>query len=129
MDIQKRLTEIWAQEYINTLPSLVKDRGFDYSENAEQKDILITGFNPSFNPEETESKHFNFSEIMNAEKAPTQYWAPVRKMFFDPENNIDLRAKVAYLDLFYFREQTQSFLQEHILPNPNGIPFVRFTKC
>ena len=45
MSVEKRLSEIWAADYIQTLPSLIKDRGFIFADN-EQKDILITGFNP-----------------------------------------------------------------------------------
>ena len=44
MSVEKRLSEIWAADYIQTLPSLIKDRGFIFADN-EQKDILITGFN------------------------------------------------------------------------------------
>ncbi len=124
MNINERLLEIWSQDYINTLPALIKDRGFDYSENDKQKDILITGFNPSFDPKETESKSTNFNNILNTEKPDTHYWYPIRKMLFDEESNIDLRPNAAYLDLFYFREQEQTFLTKHILKNKNGIPFV-----
>lgn len=123
MDIHKRLLEIWSNDYIATLPALVKDRGFDFSENSEQKDILIIGFNPSFNPTETKNKHFNFSEIINAEKLPTQYWQPFKKMLFDNESNIDLRNIVAYSDLFYFREQNQAVWSKEVLPSNGGIQF------
>ena len=48
MEIQKRLLEIWNRDYINELPEIIKQRGFNYSINQEPKDILITGINPSF---------------------------------------------------------------------------------
>ena len=47
MDTGKRLAEIWNESYISSLPSLVKDRGYMYADNV-QRDVLITGFNPSF---------------------------------------------------------------------------------
>ena len=37
---------------------------------------------------------------------------------------IDLRNRADYLDIFYFREQDQRFLNDKILSKPNGIRFV-----
>lgn len=122
MNIKERLLEIWSQDYINTLPSLIKDRGFDYSENQEQKDILITGINPSFNSEEPVNNSFNFSDIIFDRVPKTQYWQPLKKMIYDAD--IDLREKTAYTDMFYFREKEQNFLNKYILSNPNGIKFI-----
>lgn len=64
MEIFKHLCEIWSKDYISTLPSQIKERGFDYSENTQPKDILITGINPSFAPQETANKSFNFQDII-----------------------------------------------------------------
>ena len=41
MNIEKGLAEIWNSEYIDTLPKFIKERGFCYSINEKQKDILI----------------------------------------------------------------------------------------
>ncbi len=48
MDYYSKLNSIWEDENINGLPYFVKDRRFVYCENENQKDILITGINPSF---------------------------------------------------------------------------------
>jgi len=46
--MKNQLEEIWSKDYINYLPESIRERGFNYSVNNEQKDILITGINPSF---------------------------------------------------------------------------------
>lgn len=121
MDTGKRLEEIWNENYISSLPSLVKDRGYMYADNV-QKDILITGFNPSFREGETiGAVHGPIQTIWNEERHDN-YWSPIRKMLND--GVIDLRGKADYLDIFYFREKEQSFLNSRILSNPNGIRFV-----
>jgi hypothetical protein len=121
MLIEKRLTEIWASDYINTLPALVKDRGFCYSANTAQKEILITGINPSFRKNETEgNKGFDGCQMFFIETYDN-YVAPMQKMLSD--GNIDLRQQAAYLDLFYFREEDQKIWREKILPTQGGIPF------
>lgn len=122
MEIYKHLCDIWSKDYITTLPSQIKERGFDYSENTKPKDILITGINPSFDPQEAPNKSFNFQKILFDMVPSTRYWQPIKKMLSD-ENN-QLRMKAAYLDIFYFREQNQNFLREEIIPNPAGIPFL-----
>ena len=122
METNKRLCEIWSKDYIATLPVQIKDRGFDYSENESQKDILITGINPSFNPQERPNKSFKFSDILFDRVPQSRYWNPIKKMLLDA--NYDFRAESAYLDLFYFREQDQNFLRHDILTNPMGIPFI-----
>lgn len=40
------------------------------------------------------------------------------------DDDIDLRSQTDYLDIFYFREQEQRFLNDKILGSPNGIRFV-----
>lgn len=122
MEIYKHLCDIWSKDYILTLPFQIKERGFDYSENTKPKDILITGINPSFNPQETPNKSFDFQKILFDMVPSSRYWQPIKKMLYD-ENN-DFRFKTAYLDIFYFREQNQNFLREKIIPNPAGIPFL-----
>lgn len=121
MNTEKRLSEIWNEDYINSLPSLVKDRGYMFADNV-QKDILITGFNPSFREGEPIGVlHGPISEIWYKEKYDN-YWGPIKKMIND--DDIDLRSQTDYLDIFYFREQEQSFLNDKILGSPNGIRFV-----
>ncbi|MGL5980807.1 MAG: hypothetical protein ACRCZY_08045 [Phocaeicola sp.] len=122
MRIYERLSEIWSQDYINTLPILIRDRGFCYSENKMQKDILITGINPSFNDEESGNISFSFNDIIFDRVPKSRYWSPIKKMIYDI--GIDLRDETAYLDIFYFREKEQAFLRKYILTNPNGIQFI-----
>ena len=122
MDTQKRLIEIWSKDYICELPSLVKERGYMYSENFAEKDILITGFNASFRDCDCLDCHsFNFQSIMAEPKWDT-YWSPLKKIIFD--NNLDLREISAYLDIFYYREKDQAFLKGQLLKNQYGIRFL-----
>jgi len=102
MNIQEKLLEIWEQDYMDSMSEL-KERGFDYSQNTEQKDILITGINPSFNPEESINKQYQFREFSNKTVKNSRYWQPIIKMIY--ADSIDLRADTAYLDLFYFRKK------------------------
>lgn len=122
MEIYRRLCEIWSQDYIATLPAAIGERGFDYSENEAQKDILITGINPSFDPREAPGRSFHFGDILFDRVRKSRYWQPIKKMLCDAD--IDLRDRAAYLDLFYFREKEQGFLRREILPNPAGIRFL-----
>jgi len=122
MEICKRLREIWSQDYIATLPASIEERGFDYSENDAQKDILIAGINPSFDPQEAPDKSYNFGDILFNRVPRSRYWQPIKKMLCD--EGIDLRDRAAYLDMFYFREKKQAFLKKEILPNPAGIRFL-----
>jgi len=121
MNTAKRLAEIWSEEYIETLPAVVKDRGYMFADNV-QKDILITGFNPSYREgEPIGALHGPIENIWQDEKHDN-YWSPIKKMLNDAE--IDLRSKADYLDIFYFREQEQCFLNDKILSVPNGIKFI-----
>jgi hypothetical protein len=120
MNIEQRLTEIWASDYMNVLPAQIKERGFCYPINHEQKDILITGFNPSFREDEIVGNTNADYNIAFASEKFDPYVTSMQKMIFDSEKNIDLRAKTAYSDLFYFREKNQEFLKTHILKAPNG---------
>jgi|SRR5690606_11104328 len=125
MNTKEILTEIWNSNYIETLPKFIKERGFCYSINNSQKDILITGINPSFRYNSDKNGSFGFdiqTEFQNIKY--DNYWSPLKKMIYDNEVNIDLRVNTAYLDIFYFREKDQNVLRKEILPNQNGIQFV-----
>lgn len=125
MGIEKRLIEIWDKKYIQTLPRFIVERGFCYSINECQKDILITGINPSFRNNFDNCGSFGFDiqvEFQNIKY--DNYWSPLKKMIYDNETNIDLRVNTAYLDIFYFREQVQKVLTNEILPNQDGIQFL-----
>lgn len=121
MNINQQLDKIWSQDYIKSLPSEIQ-RGYCFSENVEKKTFLITGFNPSFRiGEPLGNTSFALDFFDNSHD---NYFSPIKKMLFDGETGIDIRSETAYADLFYFREQDQSFLQKQILPTANGIRFV-----
>jgi hypothetical protein len=124
MNTKEKLIYLWENQYINKLPSFIKERGFVLSENKIQKDILITGINPSFRKDAVKGYFsFDFQETLQEIKYDT-YWGPLKKMLFDNENFIDLRNKAAYLDIFYFREKEQIRLKNEILTNEFGIQFL-----
>lgn len=117
----KRLFEIWHSDYMDALPSAIKDRGYQFADNVK-RDILITGFNPSFRDGDSQGIiHGPAANLWKDEKWDN-YVGPMKKMIVD--DSVDLREKTDYLDIFYFREQEQSFLREKILCKPEGIRFV-----
>lgn len=125
MEIQQRLIEIWNKQNWPDLPEWVIANGSNYAINKEPKDILITGINPSFREiEKAGHVCFSFQEEMKrvAEKYDN-YWGPVRKILYSPEEGIDLIPQTAYLDIFYFRKQRQSQLRQ-ILKSPGGVAFI-----
>ncbi|MEZ4918463.1 MAG: hypothetical protein R2792_05095 [Saprospiraceae bacterium] len=124
MNIFEQLNKIWSKDYINDMPGFVKERGFVCSKNDSKMDLLITGINPSFREgENPESFCFDFHETMKETKYDN-YWGPLRKILVDAENEIDLRSRTAYLDIFYFREKMQGQIRNGILKRPKGIEFL-----
>ena len=122
MDTGRRLAEIWSSDYMRALPSQIKDRGYVYADNV-QKDILITGFNPSFREGNCPGITHGPSCNLWADGLKwDNYLGPIKKMLV--EDGLDLRERADYLDIFYFREQGQSFLKDKILKIPEGVRFV-----
>ena len=122
MKLKARLEDIWGKDYMFELPEFIKERGFNYSLNNTQKDILITGINPSFrNGEISGSTFYDFEAIANDNRYD-RYWTSLKKIVQD--ENINLIDKTAYLDIFYFREMNQLVLSQKILPAPNGLSFI-----
>jgi hypothetical protein len=122
MQIQERLQEIWSKSYISDLPYEIKERGFIFSANYHQKDILITGINPSFRESDDVNLHsFDFQNTLHEDW--DNYWGPLKKMIRN-ESDIDLSSICSYLDIFYFREKEQTFLREKVLKSSAGIPFI-----
>lgn len=126
MDIKKRLDEIWGADYLNALSPEAKtvlERGYVFYNNEERKDLLITGINPSFREEESKGQlGFNTTKLLEREAKHDVYWSPIRKMLYNQD--IDLIAQTAYLDIFYFREKEQTFLKRELLSQPEGIRFI-----
>ncbi len=124
MNIELQLKEIWNNKLFQHLPEQIQERGFVYAENTSPKDILITGINPSFrNDAGKESHGFDFSNTMMETKWDN-YWGTLKKMLFDELENVDLREKCAYLDILYFREKEQAFLNKKLLKTQAGVHFV-----
>lgn len=123
MNIEVELQKIWSKDYILGLPDPLRVRGFMFSENHLEKDILITGFNPSFRSSDLSDCHnFDFQSILKNNKWDN-YWSSLIKIIYNPNSNIDLRDKCAYLDIFYFREKEQALFRKHILKSQHGIQF------
>ena len=126
MDIKKRLDEIWGADYLNALSPEAKtvlERGYVFYNNEERKNLLITGINPSFREEESKGRlGFNTTKLLEREAKHDVYWSPIRKMLYNQD--IDLVAQTAYLDIFYFREKEQTFLKRELLSQPEGIRFI-----
>ena len=124
MNIKEQLEKVWAKDYINQLPDFIKERGFVYSHNDSEKDILVTGINPSFRQgADLISYGFNFQETLKGTNWDN-YWGPLKRILIDVDNNINLKERTAYLDIFYFREKDQKKLRNEILKNSNGIEFL-----
>ncbi|MCG6191400.1 hypothetical protein [Maribellus maritimus] len=124
MNIREELDKIWTKDYINSLPKFVAERGFVYSKNDKEKDILITGINPSFRQgADLISYDFDFGKTLNETKWDN-YWGPLKKIVFDCDNGIDLKNRTSYIDIFYFREKEQKQLKNGILKNTRGIEFL-----
>ncbi len=125
MNISEHLNNIWSQDYIRNLPQFIAERGYLFSENKVQKDILITGINPSFreNDKQIDFRSFDFQQTV-IDKKWDNYWSPLRNIVYDPENNIDLRIQSSYLDIFYFREKEQKKIRKEILKSSEGVRFL-----
>ncbi|HEY4539124.1 MAG TPA: hypothetical protein VIG94_03815 [Faecalibacter sp.] len=122
--MKEKLEKIWTKDYINSLPIIIKERGFNYSINEESKDILITGINPSFRiGAENGNSYFDFRLIAKDERYDT-YWSSLKKIVYDKDLNINYLSRTAYLDIFYFRETDQNFLRNNILRNSKGLDFI-----
>lgn len=125
MNIEDVLKKIWAENYIFELPDFIHKRGYCYSKNNSQKDLLITGINPSFREGSENFGSFGFDiqdEFKNNKY--DNYWGPIKKMVYDEIQEIDLRPKTSYLDVFYFREKNQKVLKNELLPNKYGLKFL-----
>jgi hypothetical protein len=122
MNIENRLNEIWENEYLNYLPKEIKERKFCYASNNIQKDILITGINPSFRRGDSHGiLKYDFSSLMQDTRYD-RYWTPIKKIL--KNEHLDLINKAAYLDIFYFREKEQAFLRNSILKQEHGLRFI-----
>ncbi|WP_299672970.1 hypothetical protein [uncultured Polaribacter sp.] len=122
MNIKSELEKIWNNDNSNELPEFVKERGFVFAENEKQKDILITGINPSFREGDPKKGFgFDFQKTLFNEKYDN-YWGPIKKMLLN--ENIDLRKNSAYLDILYYRERIQPTLKNEFLKTKVGIEFI-----
>ncbi len=65
------LDEIWSKNYISLLPTFISERGYNYSENTAEKEILITGINPSYRGVDDHCKSYRFQDLLHASKWTT----------------------------------------------------------
>lgn len=122
LNIEEKLNEIWTRDYIESFPTEITDRKFCYAINEDQRDILITGINPSFrNNEKNGIVKFHFDAIANDAKHDT-YWSSLKRIVCSDDLNYLYRT--AYLDILYYREKEQDFLKKVIFKNPNGVQFI-----
>ena len=121
MNTQDRLSKIWASDYMKALPDIITKRGYAFADN-EHKDILISGFNPSFR-EGTDPTGMIHGPISNIWKNPNYdtYWSRIKKLLQNEE--INLLSRTDYLDIFYFREKEQDFFKKEVLTKKEGILF------
>ena len=103
------------------LPSSIKERGYMYAHKIK-KDILITGFNPSFREDDIPGAFHGPIDTLWMNEKWDNYFGPIKKMLND--GIIDLRESADYLDIFYYREQNQSLLRKKILNSQDGIRVV-----
>lgn len=128
MNYLNELEQIWI-DYENenlseNLKTVIK-RGYYVSKNCSQKDILITGINPSFRNDEKHVKDYYSFECELINERWDRYWGPLKKILFNKEyGNLDYRESSAYIDLFSFREQKQLILKSEILKSSSGIIFI-----
>lgn len=108
------------EEELPSVPSHpILERGFCRCRNEEQKDILVVGFNPSFPKGSNPDCIYYDLDISENAKG---YWKDVRKMFVS--DGMDLSKKVAYIDLFDFRETDQNTCMREIITNPSYLDFI-----
>lgn len=124
MNIGLELKELWDSYQLKDLPPFLLNRGYVFAENASQKDVLITGINPSFREgDKNESFGFDFQRTLHTEKYDN-YWDPIKKMLLNENLEIDLRKGSAYLDILFFRERDQALLNKEILKTEDGVKFI-----
>lgn len=124
MNVESELNKIWAKNYSKNFPQFLIERGYVFAQNTSQKDILISGINPSFRKGDVNNRFgFDFQNTLHNEKYDN-YWGPIKKMLLNENSTIDLRKESAYLDILYFREQKQSLLNNVILKTEDGLKFI-----
>lgn len=121
-NIEERLAQVW-QKYAGIDEDVLRSRKYIYCNNLMQKDILVTGINPSFNPRDKDVTTYEFQDIVDNDK-PAYYWTLIKEMLRSESDKIDYTQQTAYLDLFYFKETRQDYLRKSILKNPLGVQFL-----
>lgn len=93
----------------------IMGRGYSAEMTISQKDILIIGFNPSF-----DNKPGNVLYPLPPETKG--YWGSVNKMLLSATTN--LRSNAEYIDLFAFRETHQPVGTKEVIQNSALFPYV-----
>lgn len=95
----------------------IMNRGFAACKINRQSDILIVGFNPSYPPNSPKGNHFYpFPDSMNG------FWGRVNGMLVS--DNVNLKPRAAYLDMFAFRETDQNTGLNQIVCNSESFDYV-----
>lgn len=93
INVIESLDKIWSSEYMTDSIEYLKERGYCYSSNESQKDVLICGINPSFRKgAELGNGSFSLSKILDElnRGGKDNYWSVVKRMVIDEDENIFL---------------------------------------
>ena len=101
---------LWGK--YGTINNIMK-RGYKICQNITQKDILIVGYNPKYNTD---------NSIDNLSIYPLPEDAIINQLLVSPQKN--LRYKTAYIDLFSFQESDHQFANQQIVLNPQLFGYV-----
>lgn len=96
----------------------IMKRGYNICRNTTQKDILIVGYNPSFNKSES---------IGNQPPYELPDNPLLNQLLVSPTT--DLRSKAAYIDLFSFRESDHAKANQQVVLNPQMFSYVVEQVC
>ncbi len=112
--VENKLKEIWKKykgKFESDEVSCLIDRSYVYA-TPEKNTILITGINPSY----VESKKEEKLNTYTLSSAKHSHYTRIR-------NLVNCTYYSAYLDLFYFRNTSQSLIAK-ILKEKNGVEFL-----
>ena len=101
---------LWGK--YGTINNIMK-RGYKICQNITQKDILIVGYNPKYNTD---------NSIDNLSIYPLPEDAIINQLLVSPQKN--LRYKTAYIDLFSFQESDHQIANQQIVLNPQLFGYV-----
>ena len=93
-------------------------RGYHICHNSTQKDILLVGYNPSFDKGE---------KVGNQQVYQLPDREAIKKMLVSSQT--DLRDRAAYIDLFSFRESNHQIANQQVVLNPQMFNYIIEQVC